>query len=90
MQIDAIYEHGKLIFNKTIRLRQEKFPVRVELPDEMLEVTDDSKRTRPSDPWMDRLEEIKQQVIKMSENNLPELSMKDEAYMRAFSLRNNH
>jgi len=89
MQVDAIYEHGKLIFNKTIRLRQQKFPVRVELPDDILEIIDKMEQTKPTDQWIDRLDKIKQQVIQMSDNNLPELTKKDETYMRAFSLRDN-
>ncbi len=90
MQIEAIYEQGKLIFNKSIRLKRDRFPVRVELPEDVL-VSEKMEQPRvPTDQWLSSLEEIRQKVMMTPENELPELTRKDEEYMQAFSLRDEH
>lgn len=87
MQVEATYERGRLIFDKAVRLRRDRFRVRVELPDEALNPLPDSEKIEPSDPWLARLEEIKQQVTMTPESDLPEISEKEKEYMQAFSLR---
>ncbi len=40
MLVNAIYDHGKIIWQDNIKLKDEKIPVVVEIPDDRLEVED--------------------------------------------------
>ncbi len=87
MLIEAVYEQGKLIFDQNIRLKRDRFHVRVELPEDVLVSEKTEQPSVPTDPWLSRLEEIRQRVMTTPEDELPEITGKDEEYIQAFLLR---
>lgn len=89
MRVDAIYEDGRLLFDRDIssKLKRRRFPVRVELPDDVLVKENPKESTASDDPWLTRLEEIRQKVLDTPVEKLPRLGRKDKEYMQAFLQR---
>lgn len=91
MQIDAIYDNGRLKFARPVRFARNRFRVRVEIPEqEIIEPNERAVEAELSvfgDEWLTRLEAIKQEVLRIAEEDLPELTEKQQERMRAFALR---
>jgi hypothetical protein len=94
MQINAIYDKGRLEFLEPVRFVQKTFPVRVEVPEHVMESTDkkpafvfNENDAIDQGTWPARLQAIKQQVMQISDNDLPVLTEKQKTSMRAFELR---
>lgn len=91
MQFEAVYKQGRLEFIQPVRFVHKQFKVRVEVPEhEVIRAEQGGADTSPTgfaDEWLARLEAIKQEVLQIPEDDLPELTEKQDQYMRAFSLR---
>ena len=97
MQVEAIYNNGKLEIPKSIRLARKRFKVNVEIPDQEVAVCDDTQTTQssldrllaeqPGNPWLVRLKEIEKRVLSIPESELPELTPKQLQYIEAFATR---
>ncbi len=88
MRVEATYDRGRLKFDKLLRFVQPQFRVLVEVPNELV-IPDEleKKEVEGSDKWLSRLEDITREVLTMSEDELPEVTKKQEQYMKAFTLR---
>ncbi len=86
MQMEALYDHGMLKFEKQPSFAHSRFRILVELPDEEV-LSKDQGVQRGYDRWLSRLDEIKQSVLLLSENELPELTEKQKRNCAAFELR---
>ena len=93
MQVEAIYNRGKLQFTKPIRLAHDCFPVQVVLPDNAIETNNnnpaggDEKSSRPHiQAMLDDLNAILDAPVSPDEN-FPELTRKQEERVEAFELR---
>lgn len=95
MEIEAIYDRGKLEFISPVKLKRERLRVMVEVPDEEIE-----KGSTPESEPLDLPEELKKQAretldrlaeIRNSplppEDELPDLTSKQEERIQAFALR---
>jgi len=65
MQLEAIYDHGRITFTRPVRLTQERFPVLIELPDTALNTAvppagTQTPAVRPPAAATDLLAEIRQ------------------------------
>lgn len=95
MQIEAIYDQGKLEFITPVKLRGGRIRVKVEIPDEEVqteplsvaesfELPDDLKLQAKE--MLDRFTEIRNAPLP-PESELPELTSKQEDRIHAFALR---
>ncbi len=95
MEIEAIYNRGKLELISPVKLKSERLRVKVEVPDEEIEGSSTSGNEPPDLPEelrkqareiLDRLAEIRNFPLP-PEDEIPELSPKQEERVRAFALR---
>jgi hypothetical protein len=71
MQIDAIYEDGRLVFTQPLQFARRRFPVRVEVPDHLLPTTPatDTEAEGPAPAsdagaaWLRRLATLRDEAI---------------------------
>ncbi len=100
MQVEAIYNKGKLEFSKSIHLKHKRFPVQVILPDEVIETKkqtginslaeSDEKVSRPHiQAMLDELDTILNASL-ASDDNLLELTEKQKDRIAAFELRSRY
>ena len=94
MLINAIYDKGRLEFLEPVRFVQKKFSVRVEVPEHVMESTNkepafvfNENDAVGQGAWPARLQAVKQQVMQISDNDLPALTEKQTTSWRAFELR---
>ncbi|RLC28920.1 MAG: hypothetical protein DRH37_08595 [Deltaproteobacteria bacterium] len=96
MQVEAIYNDGKLEFSQSIGLVRKRFKVKVEIPDEEIIVgntqtiesaLDHLLASRPDDQWLKRMKEIETRILSIPEDELPELTPKQLQYIDAFATR---
>jgi len=90
MWIEAEYDHGRLKFPETVRLKHQRFTVRVEIPGEELE-TQGSAEVPPdvverARTMLARMEAIKNAPLS-AEEDLPELTQKQLDRLDASALR---
>jgi predicted DNA-binding antitoxin AbrB/MazE fold protein len=90
MQVEAIYDHGKLKFISPVRLKVERLKVLVTVPDDEIEI--DTAYNIPQEvidrakALLARMEDIKNAPLPPDED-LPELTEKQRGRIEAFSLR---
>ncbi len=89
MQVEAIYDHGKLEFSRPLRLRHQRIKVVVEVPD--MEIDDSSYLPTPEAQKI--ADEIDKQIdaalnapLPINED-LPALTEKEKSRIAAFALR---
>ncbi len=89
MQVEAIYDHGKLEFSRPSRLRHQRIKVVVEVPD--MEIDDSSYLPTPEAQKI--ADEIDKQIdaalnapLPINED-LPALTEKEKSRIAAFALR---
>lgn len=91
MNIEAIYDHGKLSFVTPIRLKHGKVRVIVMVPDDEVEVQDDAYTLPPEVSAMAKAMEEKLDRIRNAplpaDEDLPPLTQKQLDRMEAFALR---
>ena len=95
MEIEAIYDKGKLEFPSHVMLRVQRFPVKVEVPDEAIETSTDSlpEHTLADFPEavqreVSRMQEIRESVMtKPVPSDLFEETEKQKDRREAFELR---
>jgi uncharacterized protein (DUF427 family) len=91
MQLEAIFQDGRLKFVKPVRFVTRHFRVKVEVPDDVLADAAESVLKEPvpecADEWLSRLESIKQEILAVPEGELPALSEKQSVYASAYALR---
>jgi hypothetical protein len=72
MQVDAIYEDGRLTFVEPLRLVRRRFQVRVELPDDVVPAAPAAAGTGAEQPgprsaegaaWLARLETLRNEAL---------------------------
>ncbi|MCW7755274.1 hypothetical protein OOT00_14905 [Desulfobotulus sp. H1] len=83
MQIEAIYNKGRIELPPHLHLKQDVFKVRIEIP----EYAYSEKGADPSSDWQSKMEKIKKSVLNMDEKALPELSPKQKESLDAFQIR---
>jgi hypothetical protein len=91
MQLDAIYDDGKLEFSRPVRFAHRRFLVRVDVPElELIE----PKTGEVFDPlsayassWLRRLESIRAEVMTTPETELPAVSEEQLERLRAIDTR---
>jgi hypothetical protein len=95
MKLEAIYDQGKLEFISPVRLKSERFRVKVEVPDEEIEgasapESDSSGLPeglgRQAREMLDRFAAIRNAPLP-PDIDLPELTSKQEERIEAFALR---
>ncbi len=95
MEIEAIYDRGKLEFPSYVQLRAQRFRVKVEIPDEAIDTSTDSL---PEYSLADFPEAVQKEVSRMREiresvmakpmpPDLPEETEKQKDRREAFELR---
>ena len=100
MQVEAMYNKGKLEFPKSIHLTRQRFPVQVVLPDEVIETEKETGVNSPAEPdekgsrphiqaMLDDLDAILNAPLP-SDDDLPELTEKQKDRIAAFDLRSQH
>jgi hypothetical protein len=91
MNIEAIYDHGKLSFVTPIRLKHGKFRVIVTVPDDEVEVQGDAYTLPPEVLAMAKaMEEILDRIRNApppADEDLPPLTQKQLDRIEAFALR---
>ncbi|HBA67479.1 MAG TPA: hypothetical protein DCZ48_15160 [Methylococcaceae bacterium] len=91
MNIEAIYDHGKLSFVTPIRLKHGKVRVIVTVPDDEVEVQDDAYTLPPEVLAMAKAMEEKLDRIRNApppaDEDLPPLTQKQLDRIEAFALR---
>lgn len=95
MEIEAIYDQGKLEFISPVKLKSERLRVKVEIPDEEIE-RDSTSESEPSDlpeelrkqarETLDRFAKIRNSPLP-PKDEIPELTAKQEERIQAFALR---
>ena len=94
MELEAIYEGGKLVFSRPVKFRQERVQMVVVVPDEVIEeagplydlpkeVVEEADRIRA------RLDAIRNAPLP-PDDELPPVTDKSTERMRAFALRVDH
>jgi len=100
MQIEAIYDHGRIELPRQIRFAHQRFAVRIEVPDAVIVASEvplseghaQANYTLPpevevlSQAMADRLERIRNAPLP-SEDQLPPLTQKQLNRIEAFALR---
>ena len=95
MEIEAIYDRGKLEFISFVKLKSERLRVKVEVPDEEIEGVSSPESEHPDLPeelrkqareTLDRLAEIRNSPLP-AEDELPDLTAKQKERIQAFALR---
>ena len=97
MQVEAIYNKGKLELPESIYLTHKRFPVQVVLPDEVIERKKETERNNPAgsdekvphphiQAMLDDLDLILNAPLP-PDYNLPELTEKQQDRIAAFALR---
>ena len=95
MKLDAIYDNGKLKFISPVKLKSERFRVEVEVPDEEVEGCSAPESESSDLPeglsqqareMLDRLAAIRNAPLP-PEDELPELTEKQQERIEAFALR---
>lgn len=93
MQLEAVYNRGRLRFTQPVRLAQDCFPVYVELPDDAVItndnlIEDNTTTLRPHIRAM--FDEIKSILdAPVADDECPVLTEKQERRIEAFELRKN-
>ncbi|MCF8104533.1 MAG: hypothetical protein K9K64_03530 [Desulfohalobiaceae bacterium] len=99
MELEAIYENGRLEFTKPVRFLQDKVRVRVLVSDDVVSVQSglDESHEKAKTPWPDSLKERSKQLKDRldrirtaplpSDNDLPEMTQKQRSRMEAFAIR---
>ncbi len=100
MQIDAVYDHGKLEFVSPVRLRSGRIRVRVEIPQHEILPQSRDQRGEPKDTAYTIPEAVKKKSLKIkarldqirnaplpAEDDLPELTETQRERIEAFALR---
>lgn len=90
MQIEAMYNRGRLEFVAPVRFLRERFPVRVEVPEHVLAGSPEREAGSVpggEDEWLVQLAAIKERVLRLPPEELPPATEKQEARARAFALR---
>ncbi len=95
MEIEAIYDQGRLEFISPIHLKNRRIRVKVEIPDEEIEEnTFDAAKAykvpeglkRQAREMLDRLAAVRNAPLP-PDSELPELTPKQEKRIKAFALR---
>lgn len=91
MQIDAIYDHGRLELLIPVRLKPERLRVRVEIPDEAIDDLDEGFQLSPeviaqASGRREGLNAIRD-AMPPPDHELPELSDKQAQRFEAFAQR---
>ncbi len=100
MQVEAIYNKGKLEFLKSIHLTHQRFHVQVILPDEVIETEKETGVNNPPEPdekkshphiqaMLDELDTILNAPLP-PDAHLPELTEKQKDRIAAFELRSQY
>jgi len=91
MQLDAIYDDGRLEFSSPVRFAHRRFRVRVDVPAEELigtaPTTEERVLTAHASQWLRRLDAIRREVIEVPEGALPAPSDEQLERVRAIELR---
>ena len=102
MQLEAIYNDGRIEFHDRVRFAHQRFKVRIDVPDEEIEAPPIAQpAVEPAEmdkPWkknlhpdtsavLERLEGIKQSMLAMRDDQFPELTEEQEERIRAFRIR---
>lgn len=82
MEIEAIYNKGRIELPPHLHLKQDVFKVRIEIPEYVYQ-----KGAAPFMDWQSKMEKIKKSVLNMDEKALPELSPKQKESLDAFQIR---
>lgn len=92
MQVEAIYDHGRLEFTRPLQLRHEHLRLTVEVPDEELVTPAPATYNLPPEvlahaqATRDKLDAIRNAPLP-PDNELPELTEKQLERIEAFELR---
>jgi len=95
MEIEAIYNRGKLEFPSNVQLKTQRFRVKVEIPDEAIVTNANSLPEYSLDDFpkavqeeVSRMQEIRESVMaKPIPSDLPEETEKQKDRREAFELR---
>ena len=87
MQLDAIYDDGRLEFAQPVRFAHGRFRVRVEVPSHELIGDGNEPLARYASRWLRRLEAIQKEVMELPEEELPSVSDRQLERLRAIKLR---
>jgi len=91
MQIEAIYDKGRLEFVTPVRLKQERVRVSVELPDDAIDTDDERGQLSPEVIARARAMREALDAIRLAppppDDELPALSDKQRHRLDAFALR---
>lgn len=95
MQVDAIYNNGRLEFSKSIRFKRTRFKVKVELPEQ--EIIHDTSQfglfgieeplSKDALAWLEELKKIQQTVMNIPEDQLPEITTEQLERLEAIEMR---
>ena len=92
MQVEALYDHGRLEFTQPLQLRHERLRLVVEIPDEELVTSTPPTYDLPREvlaraqAMRDRLDAIRNAPLP-PDDELPELTEKQRERIAAFALR---
>jgi hypothetical protein len=94
MQLEAIYDDGKLEFCRPVRFAHGRFPVRVEVPEtELIEFTT-AEGEEPlgiyARGWLHRLESIRAEVMTTQGIELQQVSDEQLERLRMIEMREEH
>lgn len=91
MQIEAIYDHGRLEFVTPVRLKRERLRLRVEVPDDAIDGLEEGFQLPPKVIAQARAQREALNAIRDAtpppDNELPELSDKQVQRFEAFARR---
>jgi len=91
MQIEAIYDDGKLELTKPLRLKHQRIKVMVEIPDSEIETVGTPYNLPPEVVEMaNKMEKVTDEILNASllpDEALPELTEKQLDRIEAFALR---
>jgi hypothetical protein len=95
MQVEALYDHGRLEFTRPLQLRHERLRLIVEIPDEELITPMPPTYNLPLEVFAraqamrDTLDAIRNAPLP-PDDELPELTEKQRERIAAFALREDH
>ncbi len=91
MQLEAIYNQGRLEFIHPVRFAHNHFRVQVDVPEQEIigpaSKAPEAPLSEYAAQWLARLETIKQEVLQTPEDHLPIVSEKQLERLRAIEMR---
>ncbi len=97
MQVEAIYNKGRLEFTQPVRFVRDQFKVTLEVPDDQIVIENNTESIQSSldhllaecsdNPWLRRMKAIEKRILSLPENELPDLTPKQLRNIEAFSLK---